>query len=259
MGKYRFISWNINSIGKRFDEVKELVEAYNPDFMCLQKVRCASAREKYVIDGYKPMFTFDDYGDNSGVMIYGKVNIELPSLLQWETLPKRVATPELSQDGHLQVHESEKFFLVNAYLPFSNDKIEGAEEYRRQWDVTFRELIKELTQSKPVIICGDMNIVHTIKDTCEQRLEQKRGCFWAWERENFNQLLKEADLVDSFRELHPDLEKPTFYGNYRFLGIGNRIDYFLISRSLLPKTVESDILTDFGTGQSVPLLLDIEI
>ena len=255
----RFISWNINSIGKRFGELKELVETYKPDFMCLQKVRCDSGREKYVIDGYKPMFGIEDYGDNSRVMIFVKVNEDMPSLLQWETLPKRVATPELSQNGHLQVYESEKFFLVNAYVPFSNEKIEGAEEYRRQWDGAFRVLIKELTQSKPVIICGDLNIVHTVKDTCEEKLEQKRGCFWAWERENFNQLLKEADLVDSFREHHPDLEKPTFYGNFRFLGIGNRIDYFLISRSLLSKTVESDILTDFGTGQSVPLLLDIDL
>lgn len=255
----RIISWNINSLGRRFNELKLLIETYAPDFVCLQKVRCGSVREKHIVDGYRPMFNFDDYGDNSGVMIYGKVNAELPSLLQWETLPKRVMTPELSQDGHLQVYESEKFILVNAYVPFSNDKIEGAEEYRRQWDVAFRELIKELTQSKPRIICGDMNAVHTIKDTYEKRLEQKRGCFCAWERENFNQLLKEGDLVDSFRELHPDLEKPSFYGNFRFLGIGNRIDYFLISRSLRPKTVDADILTDFGTGQSVPLLLDIDL
>ncbi len=255
----RIISWNINSLGRRFNELKLLIETYAPDFVCLQKVRCGSVREKHIVDGYRPMFNFDDYGDNSGVMIYGKVNAELPSLLQWETLPKRVMTPELSQDGHLQVYESEKFILVNAYVPFSNDKIEGAEEYRRQWDVAFRELIKELTQSKPGIICGDMNAVHTIKDTYEKRLEQKRGCFCAWERENFNQLLKEGDLVDSFRELHPDLEKPSFYGNFRFLGIGNRIDYFLISRSLRPKTVDADILTDFGTGQSVPLLLDIDL
>lgn len=255
----RIISWNINSLGRRFNELKLLIETYAPDFVCLQKVRCGSVREKHIVDGYRPMFNFDDYGDNSGVMIYGKVNAELPSLLQWETLPKRVMTPELSQDGHLQVYESEKFILVNAYVPFSNDKIEGAEEYRRQWDVAFRELIKELTQSKPGIICGDMNAVHTIKDTYEKRLEQKRGCFCAWERENFNQLLKEGDLVDSFRELHPDLEKPSFYGNFRFLGIGNRIDYFLISRSLRPKTVDVDILTDFGTGQSVPLLLDIDL
>lgn len=255
----RIISWNINRLGRRFNELKLLIETYAPDFVCLQKVRCGSVREKHIVDGYRPMFNFDDYGDNSGVMIYGKVNAELPSLLQWETLPKRVMTPELSQDGHLQVYESEKFILVNAYVPFSNDKIEGAEEYRRQWDVAFRELIKELTQSKPGIICGDMNAVHTIKDTYEKRLEQKRGCFCAWEREKFNQLLKEGDLVDSFRELHPDLEKPSFYGNFRFLGIGNRIDYFLISRSLRPKTVDADILTDFGTGQSVPLLLDIDL
>ena len=39
MAETTIISWNINSIGRRFDELKRLVETYNPDFVCLQKVR----------------------------------------------------------------------------------------------------------------------------------------------------------------------------------------------------------------------------
>lgn len=39
--------------------------------------------------------------------------------------------------------------------------------------------------------------------------------------------------------------------------MGNRIDYFLTSRSLLPIVRSAEILSDFGHGQSVPITLDI--
>ena len=50
------ISWNINSIAKRFDEVKELIARYSPDFLCLQKVRCKSNRERFCIPDVRSVF-----------------------------------------------------------------------------------------------------------------------------------------------------------------------------------------------------------
>lgn len=43
----RIISWNINGIGKRYDELEELPYRYRPDFICLQKVRCNDGRDEY--------------------------------------------------------------------------------------------------------------------------------------------------------------------------------------------------------------------
>jgi len=83
-----------------------------------------------------------------------------------------------------------------------------------------------------------------------------RPCFTRMERDNFNQLLAEANLADAYRSVYCDEQAVTFYGNYRNMKIGNRLDYFLISRSFLPSLVASDILTNFGTGQSVPIILD---
>ncbi len=255
----RIISWNINSIGRRFDELKQLVESYDHDYVCLQKVRNNSGREKFSVDGYHPMFTVCDYGDMSGVMTYAKIESGIDPILQWDNFPKRILTPELSQDGHLQVYRADNFYLINAYVPYANAQIEGAAYFRNVWDSKFKELVINLSKELPVIICGDLNIVHTKKDTCEDKLIQNRPCFSQWERDNFDRLLAEADLADAFRELHPDSEAPTYFGNFRFLKTGNRIDYFIVSRSILSKVTDSEILNDFGTGQSVPITLDIEL
>ena len=102
-----------------------------------------------------------------------------------------------------------------------------------------------------------MNIVHTDRDTFENKHIQNRPCFSQWERVAFDALLSEAHLVDAFCSLHPEERKPSFYGNFRFLGIGNRIYYFLISNSLFPDVIDCDVLTDFGTGQSAPIILTL--
>lgn len=104
-----------------------------------------------------------------------------------------------------------------------------------------------------------MNIVHTDYDNFERKLEQSRPNFTKWERDNFNLLLSECDLVDPYRILHPTEKKPTFYGNWRHLKMGNRIDYFIISSSLMPHVRSAEILSDFGNGQSVPITLDLSL
>ncbi|MBD5336672.1 MAG: hypothetical protein HDR95_05110 [Bacteroides sp.] len=250
------ISWNINGIKRHYDELKELAMTYSPDFICLQKVRCDNGREEFTIDGYRALYTPIDSVKYSGVMTYAKIPASVNPLLPSMSMPERVHTDELSEDGHLQIFDCNSFFLINAYVPFSNVSLAGAVNVRKNWDKSFRQCVVELSSRKPVIICGDLNIVHTEKDTCEKRLSQIRGCFFDWERENFSALLNGADLVDTFRYLHPDTQAVSFYGNFRTMQIGNRIDYFLMSRSMLPGLNVSEILTSFGSGQSVPIAID---
>lgn len=146
------ISWNANSIAKRFDEVKAIIEQYSPDFLCLQKVRCNKKRERFVIDGYTQLCNEHDFGDWSGVTLYVKNSIGMPL---------RIPTFELSANGHLQAFRCNFFCLLNTYVPYGNKSVESAVDYRKQWDIEFRSFIKEESNQLPVIICGDLNIVHT--------------------------------------------------------------------------------------------------
>lgn len=252
------ISWNINGLKNRFSEVKKLAEIYEPDFICLQKVRCNNGREQFQIDGYQALYSSVDSGNWSGVITYARIPDENSPNVRTFVMPQRINTPALSDQGHLQVFRCKNFALVNAYVPFANDKIKGAREYRSEWDYNFRQYILELSKETHVVICGDFNVVHTIKDTCESHLEQNRPCFSKWERDSFNLLLEEANLADAFREKNPDEITPTYYGYDRSSNAGNRIDYFIISRALLSGVVSSGILSQFDSGQSIPIILDFD-
>lgn len=246
-----FISWNINGIARRFDEVKRLAADYSPDFLCLQKVRSHEDSDSLAVDGYRLLLAPLDRGDWSGVAVYVSQDSGITS--------RRIETPELSQEGHLQVFDCGSFALLNTYVPFANQKLDGAVEFRRRWDDAYRSFVRGLSRKLPLIICGDMNVVHTEYDTCERRLESTRPNFTRWERDNFNSLISGCDLADPYRIMHPTEKKPTYYGAWRHLRTGNRIDYFLISRSLLPRVIAAEILTDFGSGQSVPITFEIDL
>lgn len=254
----RIISWNINGLKNRFNEVKNLIEAYDPDIVCLQKVRCNTGRERFTIDGYDTLYSAIDSGKWSGVITYVKISSEKNAASDSRNEFLRVDTTWLSDNGHLQVFRCNSFALLNTYVPFANTSLNGAVEHRMEWDNRFRQFVKNLARETPVVICGDLNVILSDKDTCELHYDQNKPCFTAWERNNLQQLLTEANLVDAFREINPDKIIPTFYGNFRHTGIGNRIDYFLISRHILNSEIRSEILTDFGTGQSVPIVLDFD-
>lgn len=69
-----FISWTINGLTKRLEIVKQLLNEYASDFLCLQKVRSNADRDRFKVDGYLHLFA-QDCGDWSGVSIYANITV----------------------------------------------------------------------------------------------------------------------------------------------------------------------------------------
>ena len=63
------------------------------------------------------------------------------------------------------------------------------------------EFVTALSKRKPFIICGDMNIVSADVDAWDGVSIKQQDCFLDWEHRNFNALFRDANLVDSYREL----------------------------------------------------------
>ena len=119
----KIISWNINGLGRHFSDVKRLIEEHKPDFLCLQKMRNNTTREKYEIDGYKAIYNICDVGHYSGVMMYAKLFEEIGENFPGAYLPKQLPVDSiLSKEGHLQAFKCKDFILVNAYVPYANNK-----------------------------------------------------------------------------------------------------------------------------------------
>lgn len=245
----RLISWNINGIKSHYNELKELATQYNPDFICLQKVKSKEGVDPYPIEGYKRLWRPCDYGQYSGVAAY----------LRNDYIVLIIDTPELSDDGHLQAIDLGGFYLLNTYVPYTNKNVDGSYERRKEWNQRFIPFVAQLSKEKPCVICGDLNIVHQPIDAVDKIHLKNAGNYYVWEHEDFELLLKEANLADSFREIHPNEPKFSYFVQDVHKSdptYGWRLDYTLVSRSLLPEIKQADILNDFGTSPSVPMILD---
>ncbi len=237
----KIISWNVAGIKAHTNEIERLMQEYQPDIVCLQKTRSDKAPD---FDGYRMYIDCSDRW--SGVATYVRSDFE---------------GKFIESDSHHLILNFDEFVLVNAYVPYSNPKVPGYVERRKEWDRWIVEFVKN--QSKPVIICGDLNIVHTDLDSFYSSCVRNTGCYYQWERDDFNRLLSECKLVDTFRRLHPEERAYTYFDtmhgvDYRATDQGSRLDYFLVSESLMPYVMKSEILSPLS-APSNPILLDLQL
>ena len=117
-----------------------------------------------------------------------------------------------------------------------------------------------LQAKKPVVQTGDLNVAKEDIDIKNPASNHQNAGFTDEEREAMRHLLSSCDMVDTFRLLHPDEVKYSWW-SYRFKArernAGWRIDYFLVSSCLKDKVKESEILNDVMGSDHCPVTLEL--
>lgn len=129
------------------------------------------------------------------------------------------------------------------------------------WEDDFLKYIKALEKSKPVIICGDLNVAHNEIDIKNDKSNIGNAGFTYEEREKFTKLL-DCGFTDTYRYLHPERIGYTWWsymGNARANNTGWRIDYFLISKVLNDKLKDAVIYSDIYGSDHCPIGIEIDM
>ena len=131
-----------------------------------------------------------------------------------------------------------------------------------QWEDDFKAYLKKLEESKPVVLCGDLNVAHKEIDLKNPKTNRKNAGFTDEEREKMTKLLDDG-FIDTFRYFYPGLEGKYSWWSYRFKAreknAGWRIDYFIVSERLLPRVVSSEIRTDVLGSDHCPVVLELSV
>jgi exodeoxyribonuclease-3 len=163
-------------------------------------------------------------------------------------------------EGRVITCEYEDFYLVNVYVPNSQNELKRL-DYRMEWEDDFRAYLVALDEKKPVIVCGDLNVAHTEIDLKNPKTNTKNAGFTPEERAKMTQLL-EAGFVDSWRHFNPGVEGVYSWWSYRFKAreknAGWRIDYFLVSEKMKERMRGADILTDIMGSDHCPVVLELD-
>lgn len=249
----KLISWNVNGLraclGKGFAEFFEGADA---DIVCLQETKMQEGQAQLDLPGYVQYWNSAVKKGYSGTAIFTRI----PPLL----VTKGIGIPEHDQEGRVITAEFEAFYLVTVYTPNAQRELARI-DYRMQWEDAFRAYLLKLRESKPVVVCGDMNVAHKEIDLKNPGPNRGNAGFSDEERAQFSKLL-DCGFIDTYRALYPDKTGAYSWWSYMYhareKNVGWRIDYFLISEELRPKLKNADILSDVFGSDHCPVLLELE-
>ena len=246
----KFISWNVNGI--RACVTKGFLESFaelDADIFCLQETKLQEGQIDMPLEGYHQYWNYAEKKGYSGTAIFTK---EEPMSVRYG-----MGIPEHDTEGRLITLEFSDFFFVTCYTPNAQDGLKRL-DYRMSWEDAFREYLLELDKSKPVLVCGDLNVAHNEIDLKNPKSNRGNAGFSDEERGKFSQLL-DSGFTDSFRYLYPDLEGAYSWWSYRFQAraknAGWRIDYFLVSDRIKEQIKEAKIHSEIFGSDHCPVEL----
>lgn len=249
MEPVKLVSWNVNGLravaGKGFAQIFDELDA---DCVCLQETKLQKGQIDLEFLGYTSYWNYADKPGYSGTVVYTRKPVLSVSY--------GLGIDEHDHEGRVVTVEFEDFYLVNVYVPNSQDGLRRL-DYRMNWEDAFRGFVKSLESKKPVVVCGDMNVAHEEIDLKNPSTNHFNAGFSDEERSKFTELLG-SGFIDTWRFQHPDEVKYSWWsyrGAARFRNAGWRIDYFLVSESLREHIFSTEILNDIAGSDHCPVVL----
>ena len=219
------------------------------DIFCVQETKLQENQLDLNIEGYNYYISSAIKKGYSGTLIYTK---EKPINVIYGIDGK------YNDEGRIITLEFNNFYLVNCYVPNSQDGLKRI-EYRMIFEDDLRNYLSSL--NKPVIYCGDLNVAHNPIDLKNPKANEQNAGYSIQERTKFSELLN-AGFIDTYRYLYPEKIEYSWW-SYRFNARANnagwRIDYFIVSNTIKDKIVDSKIHTSIYGSDHCPVELNINI
>lgn len=229
---FTLVTWNINGVRARLDDVLAYLSEKSPDIACLQEIKCE--------DKLFPRVPFMELGYD--VQVHGAKGYAGVCTLS------KVAPTEVIRgfrEGPADQHSRILDVLVdgtrvyNLYVPNGTALGSEAFAYKLEWLARLRaELDAHCSPQQPVILCGDFNIAPDERDIVDPKALEGCTHFSPAEHAALKQLLA-FGLRDCFRE-HDERPGQFTWWDYRRGDFeknrGMRIDHVYATAPLLDRS-----------------------
>ena len=204
----KIISWNVNSVRARINNILEYIKQDKPDILLIQEIKTQDENFPYA-EFEKIGFSSNVFGQKSynGVAIVSKIDIK-----------------------------NIKIELINIYVPNGNPIDSDKYQYKKDWLKKFVSSIKKkLIKNPNLIIAGDFNIIPEENDVYDFKRYENDALGKLEIRKKFRELLN-LGFEDIYRFKNKDKQEFTFWdyfaGSWQ-KNYGMRIDHFLVSTNLI--------------------------
>ncbi len=244
----KLISWNVNGLRACINKgFMDFFDSQNADIFCLQETKMQPEQADFAFPNYHSFWNSAEKKGYSGTLILSRQSPIAESY--------GIGIDLHDNEGRVITLEYPQFFLVNVYVPNSQRELTRL-DYRMRWEDDFRAFLKNLERTKPVIVCGDLNVAHKEIDLKNPKQNTKNAGFTKQERTKFSKLL-DSGFIDSYRHFYPDKTDAytwwSYMGNARAKNIGWRIDYFLLSTALADNLKGAEIFSEILGSDHCPV------
>ena len=246
----KLISWNVNGLRACMDKgFMEYLTKENPDAICLQEIKLQEGQIEMDLPDYHCYWNYAEKKGYSGTAIFTK---EEPISVTYG-----IGIEEHDHEGRVITAEFEDYYLIACYTPNSKNELLRL-DYRMVWEDAIRNYLKGLEKTKPVILCGDLNVAHQEIDLKNPKTNRRNAGFTDEERSKMTELLN-SGFIDTFRYLYPEVKDVYSWWSYRFKAreknAGWRIDYFIVSEILKDRIADAKIHTEVLGSDHCPVEL----
>jgi exodeoxyribonuclease-3 len=222
----KIATYNVNGVNGRLPVLLRWLNEQAPDVVCLQELK--APEEKF------PLQAIKDAGYHA--IWHGQKSWNGVAILSRHEEPKERCRvlPGDPEDEHSRYIEAEINGIIIGclYLPNGNPAPGPKFEYKLRWfDRLTLHAAALLASKKPVVLCGDYNVMPTEKDVYKPERWVKDALFRPETRAAFKTLVDQG-WTDAIRKLYPDEIIYTFFDYFRNAyerNAGLRIDHFLLS------------------------------
>ena len=247
-------SWNVNGIRAilKKGDLEDYLTSYQPHILCLQETKAHPEQVDFNPEGYEQYWNSANRKGYSGTAIFSKLPI----------LSHRygIGIEEHDNEGRVITLEFEKVYLVTVYTPNAQDGLRRLEYRSQQWDRDFLTYIKDIEKTKPVILCGDLNVAHKEIDLAHPKTNHKSPGFTPEERSGFDNIIN-SGFTDTFRYFNEEPKHYTWWSyrtRARDRNVGWRIDYFCVSNILQKDMANAHIHSHVMGSDHCPVALEIK-
>ena len=249
----KLVSWNVNGIRAVLTKgFEDFFKNVNADIFCIQETKCQEGQVELEFEGYQSFWNSAEKKGYSGTAIFTKIK---PLAVKYG-----IGIEEHDKEGRVITLEFKDFYMVNIYTPNSKRELERL-DYRQIWEDETRKYLLNLNKTKPVIMCGDLNVAHKEIDLKNPKTNTHNAGFTIEERNKMTELLN-SGFIDTFRYLYPDKTDCYTWWSYmrkaREKNVGWRIDYFIVSDSIKDKIKEANIYQEIMGSDHCPIGLEID-
>jgi len=257
MKELKLICWNVNGVRAVAGRgLLRPVYLESPDVLCLQETKVQADQLTPEIaepKGYHAYWNYAPRKGYSGVVTFSK---EIPDKVQLG-----LGIPEFDGEGRAVITRYPEFTLMNIYFP--NGKKDGTRlKFKMDFYEAFLGLVDPLISTgEKIVACGDFNTAHKEMDLARPKENSKVSGFLPMERAWMDKFVDHG-FVDTFREFNQSPGQYTWWDlktRARERNVGWRIDYFFVTRNLLPWLASGFIMPEITGSDHCPMGITLRI